>query len=38
MRVYKDFSFEYPPLALPLFTLPPHADAAAYPSTGSPPR
>jgi hypothetical protein len=32
MRVYKDFSFEYPPLALPLFTLPPHADAAAYPN------
>ncbi len=31
-RVYKDFSFEYPPLALPLFTLPPHADAAAYPN------
>ncbi len=24
LRVYKDFSFEYPPLALPLFTLPPH--------------
>jgi hypothetical protein len=31
-RVYKDFPFEYPPLALPLFTLPPHADAAAYPN------
>ena len=37
MRVYKDFSFEYPPLALPLFTLPPHADAAPT-RTGSPPR
>jgi hypothetical protein len=24
LRVYKDFSFEYPPLALPLMTLPPH--------------
>ena len=24
LRVYKDFSFEYPPLALPLLTLPPH--------------
>ena len=31
-RVYKDFSFEYPPLALPLFTLPPHGDPAAYPN------
>jgi hypothetical protein len=31
LRVYKDFSFEYPPLALPLFTLPPHGDAATYP-------
>lgn len=31
-RVYEDFSFEYPPLALPLFTLPPHGDAAAYPA------
>ena len=32
LRVYKDFSFEYPPLALPLFTLPPHGDPAAYPN------
>jgi hypothetical protein len=31
LRVYKDFSFEYPPLALPLLTLPPHGDPAAYP-------
>lgn len=31
-RVYKDFSFEYPPLALPLFTLPPHGDPASYPN------
>jgi hypothetical protein len=30
LRVYKDFSFEYPPLALPLFTLLPHSDPAAY--------
>jgi hypothetical protein len=30
--VYRDFSFEYPPLALPLFTLPPHADPSAYPN------
>ena len=30
--VYRDFSFEYPPLALPLFTLPPHGDPAAYPN------
>jgi hypothetical protein len=32
LKVYKDFSFEYPPLALPLFTLPPHTDAASYPN------
>ena len=32
LRVYQDFSFEYPPLALPLFTLPPHGDPAAYPN------
>ncbi len=32
LRVYKDFSFEYPPLALPLFTLPPHGDPASYPN------
>ena len=38
MRVYKDFSFEYPPLALPLFTLPPHARRGARTRTGSPPR
>ena len=31
-RVYKDFSFEYPPLALPLFTLPPHGVPASYPN------
>ena len=30
--VYRDFSFEYPPLALPLFTLPPHGDPASYPN------
>ena len=31
LRVYKDFSFEYPPLALPLFTLPPHGgDLSSY--------
>ena len=30
LRVYKDFSFEYPPLALPLFTLLPHGDPATY--------
>lgn len=29
-RVYLDFSFEYPPLALALFVLPPHTDIAAY--------
>ncbi len=28
--VYKDFPFEYPPLALPLFTLPYHGDPATY--------
>ena len=37
LKVYRDFAFEYPPLALPLFTLPPHADPSATP-TGSPPR
>lgn len=30
--VYRDFSFEYPPLALPLFTLPYSGDPAAYPN------
>jgi hypothetical protein len=30
--VYRDFSFEYPPLALPLFTLPYTGDPAAYPN------
>jgi hypothetical protein len=30
LRVYKDFAFEYPPLALPLLALLPHADPAAY--------
>jgi hypothetical protein len=30
-RVYLDFPFEYPPLALPLFTLPYHGDPVAYP-------
>ena len=31
LRVYKDFSFEYPPLALPLLTLPPHGgDLLSY--------
>ena len=31
LRVYKDFSFEYPPLALPLFTVPPHGgDLSSY--------
>ncbi len=30
--VYRDFAFEYPPLALPLFTLPYRGDAAAYPA------
>ena len=29
-RVYKDFSFEYPPLALPLLTLPLRGDPATY--------
>ena len=29
-RVYRDFSFEYPPLALPLLLLPPHTSVAAY--------
>jgi len=29
--VYRDFPFEYPPLALPLFTLPPHGDPSLYP-------
>ncbi len=29
-RVYRDFSFEYPPLALPLLLLPPHSSVAAY--------
>jgi hypothetical protein len=32
LRVYKDFPFEYPPLALPLFTLPPHGDPTTYPN------
>ena len=32
LKVYQDFAFEYPPLALPLFTLPPHADPSAYPN------
>lgn len=30
--VYRDFAFEYPPLALPLFTLPYRGDPAAYPT------
>jgi hypothetical protein len=30
--VYRDFSFEYPPLALPLFTLPYRGDPAVYPT------
>lgn len=31
LRVFKDFPFEYPPLALPLFTLPPHSgDLLSY--------
>ena len=29
-RAYLDFALEYPPLALPLFTLLPHTDPAAY--------
>jgi len=29
-RAYRDFSFEYPPLALPLLLLPPHSSVAAY--------
>jgi hypothetical protein len=29
-RVYRDFSFEYPPLALPLLLLPPRTSVAAY--------
>ncbi|NLE23108.1 MAG: DUF2029 domain-containing protein [Actinobacteria bacterium] len=32
LAVYRDFSFEYPPLALPLFTLPYRGDPAAYPT------
>lgn len=31
-HVYGDFSFEYPPLALPLFALLPHANPATYPT------
>src|SRR5665647_3565548 len=29
-HVYRDFSFEYPPLALPLLLLPPRSSVAAY--------
>jgi len=29
-RVYRDFAFEYPPLALPLLLLPPRSSVAAY--------
>ena len=29
-HVYRDFSFEYPPLALPLLLLPPRTSVAAY--------
>ena len=29
-RVYRDFTFEYPPLALPLLLLPPRSSVAAY--------
>lgn len=29
-RVYHDFSFEYPPLALPLLVFPPHRTVAQY--------
>jgi hypothetical protein len=31
-RVYRDFAFEYPPLALPLFLLPPAGSVAEYES------
>ena len=29
-RFYRDFAFEYPPLAIPLFLLPPRSSVAAY--------
>lgn len=29
-RIYRDFAFEYPPLAIPLLLLPPNSSVAAY--------